>query len=133
MIDIESQIFTMLSELLEAQFPGILVTNEHLNASSVFPCVSITESDNYMPASNLDTSGEQRFNVVMYEISGYSNKKAGRRAECREIIRAVDTKLYSMNFTRLSMTPVPNLFNASIYRITARYRAEIDGQYIYRR
>lgn len=44
----------------------------------------------------------------------------------------INEMMYSMNFTRIAMTPIPNLEDATIYRITARYRAETDGEYIYR-
>jgi len=45
----------------------------------------------------------------------------------------IDSLLYSMNFRRLSLNPVPNMENASIYRLVARYRVATDGKYFYRR
>ena len=45
----------------------------------------------------------------------------------------LDELLWGMNFRRLAVTPVPNLENATIYRLTARYRVETDGIHFYRR
>lgn len=45
----------------------------------------------------------------------------------------IDELLYQKNFTRLSLTPVPNMENANIYRLLARYRVETDGTTLYRR
>ena len=47
--------------------------------------------------------------------------------------KAIDEKMFSMNFRRLAFTPVPNLEDATIYRIIARYSAATDGENFYRR
>jgi hypothetical protein len=43
----------------------------------------------------------------------------------------IDTMLYQLNFTRLSLTPIP-MANDGYYRLSARYRAETDGETMYR-
>lgn len=133
MIDIESQVFTPLAEDLRAAFPGITVSGEYVRAPSSFPFVSIVEEDNFMTAARMDTGDAERFSGLMYEVNVYSNKSVGKKSECKEIIALIDALLYKLNFTRISLAPVPNLENASIYRMTARYRAETDGTNIYRR
>lgn len=133
MIDIENEVYTIISDALEAEFPGVYVTGEVMNAPSEFPCVSVVESDNYTAINRLDSSDHERFGVLMYEINVYSDKTHGSKSECRAIMRLIDSKFFSLNFTRLVLTPVPNLYNASVYRLTARYRAETDGTNIYRR
>ena len=45
MIDVESQIYTPIAEALRAQFPGILVSGEYVNAPTRFPYVSLVEQD----------------------------------------------------------------------------------------
>lgn len=37
MIDVESQIYTPIAEALRAQFPGILISGEYVNAPTRFP------------------------------------------------------------------------------------------------
>ena len=133
MINIENEIYTILATELESAFPSINVTGEYTNTPPGFPCVSITESDNYTAANRLDSSPTEKYGVLMYEINVYSNKAYARKSECKAIMQVIDSKLLSLNFIRLALTPVPNLFDASVYRMTARYRAESDGANIYRR
>ena len=131
MIDIEAKVYTPVAAALREAFPGIAVSGEYVKAPSSFPFVSIVEADNYL--TRPDSAEGERYAALMYEINVYSNKSVGKKSECRAVLAAADLLMYSLNFTRLSMTPVPNLEDASIYRMTARYRAETDGTTIYRR
>lgn len=133
MKDIENELFTKIAEELRKQFDGIYITGEYLRNPPQFPHVSIEEADNYLEEDTLDTSETEKFRRVMYEANVYSNKTSGKKAEAKSIINVVDKIMYSMNFVRTSRTPVPNLENATIYRITARYEAVTDGNLIYRR
>lgn len=133
MIDIESKIYTPIATALRAEFPDVKVSGEYVHAPSGFPFVSIVESDNFTTVEHTDTSGAERFATLMYEINVYSNKGTGKKSECKKIMTVLDSLMYGMNFTRISLSPIPNLENASIYRMTARYRAETDGTELYRR
>lgn len=84
-------------------------------------------------ADKQDTSGKEAMSLVMFEINVYSNKSEGKKTECKSIAKAIDEKMFSMNFRRLAFTPVPNLEDATIYRIIARYSAATDGENFYRR
>lgn len=133
MIDIEKLIYTPVAEALRKRFKGISVSGEYVNAPPKFPYVSIVEQDNYMSANRLDSSDQERFSTLMYEVNVYSDKAGSKKSVCREIMGAVDKMLYKRNFTRISLSPVPNMENGTIYRLVARYRAETDGTNIYRR
>lgn len=76
---------------------------------------------------------KEAMSLVMFEINVYSNKSEGKKTECKSIAKAIDEKMFSMNFRRLAFTPVPNLEDATIYRIIARYSAATDGENFYRR
>lgn len=132
LIDIENQVFTPIAQAVRGQFAGAFVTGEYVKAPAKFPHISIVESDNYMTARRLDSGNAEKYSTLMYEVNVYSNKTSGKKSECRAIMALIDGMMYGFNFTRLSMTPVPNLEDATIYRITARYRAETDGEKIYR-
>lgn len=134
MIDVENELYTEIVTALRKQFPEVNTAGDYAKvpAKGQFPFVYIVESDNYMTAKHLDSAGAERFSTLMYEVNVYSNKESGKRSECRAIMKAIDELMYARNFTRLSMTPVPNLEDATIYRITARYRAETDGKKFYR-
>lgn len=132
MIDIENQIYTPIAKALRNKFSGIIVSGEYINAPPDFPYVSIVEQDNYTTQAHMD-SGSVEFSTLMYEVNVYSNKSFGKKAACREIITFIDNLMYSKNFRRISLSPVPNMENATIYRLVARYKAETDGTNLYRR
>lgn len=132
MIDIERQIYTPIADALRKQFRGISVSGEYVNAPAKFPYVSIIEQDNYMSTNRLDSGSSEKFATVMYEVNVYSDKAGSKKSVCREIMGAVDEMLYKRNFTRISLSPVPNMENGTIYRLVARYKAETDGNAMYR-
>ncbi len=133
MIDIENQIYTPIAKALRNEFPGIFISGEYINAPSSFPYVSIVEQDNYATQAHMDSGDTEAFSTLMYEVNVYSNKSVGKKAVCREIMTFIDNMMYLNNFRRISLSPVPNMENATIYRLVARYRAETDGTNIYRR
>ena len=133
MIDVERMIFTPIAEALRKKFNGIDVYGAYIKSPPKFPHASIVEQDNYTTTSNQDSSGTERYATVMYEVNVYSNKTGESKSECRSILSEIDKMLYAMNLTRISMTPVPNMDSASIYRLVARYRAETDGKTLFRR
>lgn len=133
MIDVESKVYTPIAVALRDAFSGIFVSGEYVKAPSSFPHVSLVEMDNYTSADRLDTADEERFSTLMYEVNVYSNKTSGKKSECKKIIGFIDDLMYKMNFKRLSLAPVPNMDDATIYRMTARYKVETDGENFYRR
>lgn len=132
MIDVEAYVFTPIAQAVRAAYDGAFVSGEYVQSPAQFPHVSIVESDNYVTPRHMDNSDAERYATVMYQVDVYSNKQTGKKRQCREILDLVDRMMYARNFTRLSMTPVPNLQDATIYRLTARYRAETDGEAFYR-
>lgn len=132
MIDCENEVYTRVATVLREQFSGISITGEYMKAPSHFPHVSIIQSDNSVIRNRLDT-GTSETAICMFEINIYSNKAQGKKTECKTIAKVIDEVLSSMNFIRLAMTPIPNMEDATIYRIVARYRVATDGKFFYRR
>lgn len=133
MKDIEATLFTEIATDLRKEFPGIVVTGEYTNAPAKFPYASIVEADNYIDNRYLDSGSEEKFARLMYEVNVYSNKEGTKKSECRKILNFIDKMMYLRNFTRISMNPVPNLEDAKIYRLNARYEGVTDGEATYRR
>lgn len=131
MIDCENEVYTRIARILRDKFPGINIAGEYVNAPSSFPHVSITQSDNSVVSEQMTGSAEMA--QVMFEINIYSNKADGRKTECKAIAKVIDDVMFRMNFKRMALTPIPNMEDATIYRIVARYRAMTDGKYFYRR
>lgn len=131
MIDCENEVYTRIARVLRDKFPGINIAGEYVNAPSSFPHVSITQSDNTVVSEQMTGSAEMA--QVMFEINIYSNKADGRKTECKAIAKVIDDVMFKMNFKRMALTPIPNMEDATIYRIVARYRVMTDGKYFYRR
>lgn len=131
MIDCENEVYTRIARVLRDKFPGINIAGEYVNAPSRFPHVSITQSDNSVVSEQMTGSAEMA--QVMFEINIYSNKAHGRKTECKSIAKVIDDVMFKMNFKRIVLTPIPNMEDATIYRIVARYRVMTDGKYFYRR
>lgn len=134
MIDAEQEIFSEISAKVKAEYPKIFMTGEYVSAPSSFPCVSLVEMDNATFRSTLTQNGQENHVAVTYELNVYSNKKTGKKAECKEIAAFIDELLMKRNFTRMLLEPIPNTQDATIYRMLGRYRAVIDKNHtIYRR
>jgi len=126
MIDCESEIFGAVAQKVRAIYPGMYMTGEYIRAPASFPCVSIEEKNNAVWRNSRDTSSNENHVTVMYEINVYSNKRNGRKAECKAIASVVDDAMKSLGFTRTMLNPIPNLADATIYRMTGRYTAIIE-------
>lgn len=132
MIDVYNQIYTALYNAIKTDYPNAEITGEYVPKAETFPAVSIVEQDNYMSINKLDNSGRERFATLMFQIDVYSNLATGRKEQCKSILKIIDNVMFDLNFTRIAASPLPNRDDESIYRITARYRAETDGETMYR-
>lgn len=134
MIDVENEIFSAVSEVVRATYPKVFMTGEYVKSPSSFPCVSLVEISNAVYRNSSTTTVEENHAAVTYEVNVYSNKSKGKKAECREIVNVIDRKLAEIGFTRMMLEPVPNMEDATIYRMVARYRAIVSKEkIIYRR
>lgn len=134
MIDIENQVFSRIAARLRETFTGIYVTGEYVKTPSSFPAVSLIEMDN-VPLRRTQTSDSvENHAELMYELNVYSNKAAGKKTECKKIASVVDKEMAEMGFTRTMLNPIPNMDDATIYRILGRYKAVVSTENVlYRR
>ena len=134
MIDIENQVFSRIATRLRETFKGIYVTGEYVKTPSSFPAVSLIEMDN-APLRRTQTSDSvENHAELMYESNVYSNKAAGKKTECKKIAGVVDEEMAAMGFTRTMLNPIPNMDDATIYRILGRYKAVVSTENVlYRR
>lgn len=133
MNDIESDVFTLVANRLRTEIgaANIYITGEYTPAPPKFPCVFIYEADN----SNIGFNGCNAEDItgVMYVIEAYSNLTNGKKSECKNIMHIVDSVMTSLGFTRTMMQQLPNMSDATIFRMTARYTAAVINNTIYRR
>ena len=127
MIDYSNEIFNEIAELLRAEIEGITVIGEYVSSPSSFPTATLDEVDN-RPV-NRDSAKREKYGAVVYRVQVFSNKKAGKRAEARKIFGIIANRLAEFNFTRKSYNTTPDVYNSSVYQITATFGAVIgeDG------
>ena len=119
---------------MREKYSDIYLTGEYVKSPPSFPASSIVEMDN-TAYSLTQTSGENENHAsVMYEVNVYSNKTKGKKTECKEIISFIDNEMTSLGFSRTMFQPIPNVDDATIYRMIARYKAVVSkDKVIFRR
>lgn len=132
MIDIEDEVFRAVKAAVESEYPNAHVVGDEINAPSVFPVVSIVEYNNATTGRTLDTSGQEKHVDLMYQVSVYSNKMSGKKAEAKALFAIVNDTLVSLGFLRTVQTAVPT-DDATKFRIVGRFEARTDGTLIYQR
>lgn len=134
MIDIENEIFNIISEKLRAKYQGIYISGEYVKSPPSFPSVSLIEMDNEIYRSTRTNESIENHVQVMYEINVYSNKIKGKKTEAKSIMSVIDSEFARLGFMRIMYNPIPNELDATIYRLVARYRAVVSkDKVIYRR
>ncbi len=124
MIDYSNEIFNAVAQDLRLAFPEIKVVGEYVSSPTVFPTVTIDETNN-IPV-HLDSAAQSKYAQVVYRVQIFSNKRGGKRAEARDIYKRVDDIMQSMGFFASSYSSTPTIYNSEIYQITATYLAVID-------
>jgi len=131
-IDIENDVFDTVANALRAAYENIFVAGEYVPAPPKFPAVSIVEADNRI-VERMRTLNIENAASVMYEANIYSNKVSGKKSEAKAIAATMDEAFAAIGFTRTMKNQVPNLNDATIYRIVCRYEAIVDKDlWIYR-
>ncbi|MBP5741279.1 MAG: hypothetical protein J6W59_05965 [Bacteroidales bacterium] len=123
MIDIYSQVFTKLYNGLT----GVKVEDEYPNAlPGTFPAVTLAETRNLNDINLNDSSEREKFARLRYRVRVYSNKTTGRKSEARNIFSTADSIMWDAGFRRVAYTATPEIYNSTIYGISAEYESVVD-------
>ncbi len=134
MIDFNNAVFSAVATVVRNTHPGTTVTGEYTRKPSVFPTVTLDETQNVMVDWLEDSSNEEKFAGVTYRLQVFSNKQGGKRAEAREIFAAADAEMRRMGFRRVTYTTTPEIYDSTIYNINATYEAVVSAVgYVYKR
>ena len=134
MINIENEVFNSVATEVRAKYPGIYMVGEYVKSPPKFPCVSLVEMDNQSYQRTEDSGCSENHVSVMYEVNIYSNKATGKKTECKAIAALIDERMLALGFARTMLQPIPNLDDATIYRMVGRYSAIISKEKVlYRR
>ena len=131
MIEIEAKVYSPIATALKAKYPGIYVTSEPAPTPPKDLVASIVQQDSYSSMRKQDNTLREKFATVMFQVDVYSNQTSGKKSKAKEVMNDIDEMFFEMNFMRLSLAPIP-MEDSGYYRLTARYRAETDGQTLYR-
>ena len=131
MIDIENMLFTKVKNNL----PTTVKTGTmYASVQSEFPYVTLMVMGNSVYEPFIDSARIENAVDIMVEVNVYSNKTSGKKEECKKLMKNIDDTLSGLNLVRTFCQPTPNLEDATVFRITARYRAIVDTNLIiYRR
>jgi hypothetical protein len=134
MIDCEREVFSAVADAVRGAYPTAFVSGENIRTPPKFPFVSLIEMSNVAYDRTQTSGGLENHASVMYEVNIYSNKQSGKKSECKAIAALIDNELATLGFSRTMLQPIPNMDDATIYRMTGRYTAVISKEKtLYRR
>lgn len=123
MIDIESDVLLRVREAVLKKFPNTYVTDEYIRKPKRFPCLMLSEINNSVLVQTQSSSSNENHARISFQLDVYSNRVNDKKRECREIAAIADNVLLQIGFTRSMLDAIPNLEDATIYRLTGRYTA----------
>jgi hypothetical protein len=124
-IDVESKVFQKCADAFRAAYPNGYIAPEYVSQPPKFPAVSVVEMDNNVDERAMDNGNVENAVNVMYQVDVYSNKTTGKKAQAKAIVALIDEVLAQYRFIRTFCNPIQNMNDATIYRMTARYRRRI--------
>lgn len=130
MIDIESEVFQTVADAFRAAYPNGFIAGEYVSQPPKFPAVSLVEMDNTVYERGSDSGDIENFVTVMYQVDVYSNLNMGKKAQTKAIVALIDEEMERMGFTRTFLNPVQNMNDATIYRMTGRYRGVVSKDHL---
>lgn len=131
MIDKENEVYTAIRTSILKKYPKADVSSMYVRSPASFPHVSVIQTDSYEPKALVDSSLEEKYTTLAFQIDVYSDDEVHKKTECKKIMQVVDETLRAKNFRREAMTVVPNMADDTIYRLTAKYTVMASSEYFY--
>ena len=119
MIDYSNEIFNAVAADLRSTYEGIKVVGEYVSSPTLFPTVTIDETQN-IPA-HLDSATQPKYASVIYRVQVFCNG-TGKRAKARDIYGTVAGRLHFMGLVGVTYTTTPAMYNSEVYCITGTFR-----------
>lgn len=120
MVDCENKVINDIQTAVSTVYNNLAFYGEENIAPSKFPCVVMYQEDNYILENYIDTSGIENYVRMTYLVNVYSNKKAGRKQEAKDICKIISDKMVGLGFRRTMLSPMPNI-DITICRYTMRF------------
>lgn len=127
MIDFSNLIFNTVASEVRSAHPTATVSGEYTRKPSKFPTVTLDEIQNVMVNQLEDSSNEESYAGVTYRAQVFSNKQSGKKTTAKAIFATLDAVMRRLGFRRVTYTTTPDIYDSTIYSITATYEAVISA------
>ncbi len=127
MIDYQNETFTAVAAVVRSNHEGTTVSGEYTRKPSKFPAVTLDEIENVTVGDLVDSSQEEKYAGVTYRLQVFSNKVGSKKSEAREIFATADRVMRGVGFRRISYTTTPEIYESTVYSITATYEAIVSA------
>jgi len=124
MIDYEVKIFNDVYDVAAPLCARKRFLSTQVMNYTDLPAASLFEMDNRIVQKRQSSTPVENFARVTYQLDVVAKTKD----KCRTIYTAINDKLVSMNFTRISAQYIVYPDDTTIVRYVARYEAEIDSK-----
>ena len=112
---------------------SVTLRDTYQPSSAKFPLVTMEVTDHAVNEDTVD-SGDMENHAVIDLTAEIFTAGNGKKTQAWDLINTVDKELRDMGFVRKSCRPTPNFADATVYRLTAHYRAVVDKENnLYRR
>lgn len=125
MIDHEIEVYDAVVTALREAFPDLYCASEYVAQPPQLPAFALMQMDNPIVLRARDFMHVENATRPMFEMNVYSNRQAGKKTECKRIAAVASDALAALGFTRTFLQPIPNMADATIYRIVGRFTATI--------
>ena len=134
MIDIENEVYEMVEQAVTTQFPSVTMSDVYTRTATSFPFATLIMRTNVPWRRSRTTENVENHAAVMFQAEVYSDKRSGKKAECKKIMQVIDREMARLGFTRNFYDFVENPDDATICRLVTRYQAVVSkDKVIYRR
>ena len=123
MIDLEVKIFNEVYPVAAPLCAPKRFVSTFIDSYAKLPAASLYEMDSRTVRSRQSSTPVENFVRLSYQLDVVASSKA----KCREIYKAIDDRMLSMNFTRTSGQYITYPDNLQIVRYVARYDVEADA------
>jgi hypothetical protein len=89
---------------------------------TALPASGLWEMDNSTVRDRQTSTPAENYSLITYQLEVYAKTKS----ECRTMYKAIDERMLSMNFSRISGQYVTYPDNMHVVRYVARYEAVVD-------
>lgn len=122
MIDYEVKIFNRAHSVVAPLVAKDRFVSTPILDYAKIPAASLYEMDSQTDRNRQSSTPVENFAIITYQ----ADVVAATKAKCRDIFKALDDVMISMNFDRISGQYITYPDNTKIVRYVARYEAIVD-------